>query len=147
MSASSPINVLCNLAEQKLNDTTTRLGRARQKHADESDRLTQLQDYEHEYRRRLQDNIAEKGVSVVTLQTYQGFIGALGRVVAQQAHEVSARRNAVEDTLSVWQKDRQRLKAFETLKQRADEQRELKENRQEQKMMDEFARRASQRKA
>jgi len=44
-----------------------------------------------------------------------------------------------------WRKDKQRLNAFEALKNRADAQRLLKENRLEQKMMDEFARRASQR--
>ena len=50
---------------------------------------------------------------------------------------------AVEETLLDWKRDKKRLNAFETLKSRGDAARLLKENRLEQKMMDEFAQRAS----
>lgn len=145
MATSAPMDVLRDLAEKKLNDTTVRLGRARQSHENEISRLQQLQTYESEYRRQLQNTIAGKGMSVSALQSWQGFIGALEKVVSQQENQVNNSQQIVDASLNDWQKDRQRLNAFETLKSRAEAQRLLKENRQEQKMMDEFARRASQR--
>lgn len=145
MATSAPMDVLRDLAEKKLNDTTVRLGRARQSHENEISRLQQLQTYESEYRRQLQNTIADKGMSVSTLQSWQSFIGALEKVVLQQVNQVNNSQQIVDASLNDWQKDRQRLNAFETLKNRAEAQRLLKENRQEQKMMDEFARRASQR--
>ncbi len=145
MATSAPMDVLRDLAEKKLNDTALRLGRARQSHENEISRLQQLQTYESEYRRQLQDTITDKGMSISALQSWQGFIGELEKVVLQQKKQVSNSKQIVDASLSDWQKDRQRLNAFETLKSRAEAQRLLKENRQEQKMMDEFARRASQR--
>jgi flagellar FliJ protein len=70
---------------------------------------------------------------------------SLDGVVAQQVRRVSASQYTVDNVQEAWRKDKQRLNAFEALKNRADAQRLLKENRLEQKMMDEFARRASQR--
>ncbi|TGB80916.1 MULTISPECIES: flagellar export protein FliJ [unclassified Escherichia] len=145
MATSAPMDVLRDLAEKKLNDTALRLGRARQSHENEISRLQQLQTYESEYRRQLQDTITDKGMSISALQSWQGFIGELEKVVLQQKKQVSNSKQIVDASLNDWQKDRQRLNAFETLKSRAEAQRLLKENRQEQKMMDEFARRASQR--
>lgn len=145
MATSSPMDVLRGLAEDTLNETTTQLGQARRVHAMETSRLEQLQEYEGEYRQQLQQTMKAGGVSVLTLQTQQGFIRSLERVVKQQKNQVMHCLQSVEDTLSEWKKDKQRLNAFEALKQRAEVQRQLKENRLEQKLMDEFARRASQR--
>ncbi|EWG67265.1 Flagellar FliJ protein [Enterobacter sp. DC4] len=145
MAAPAPMDILRDLAEKTLNDTTSRLGRARQAHAMEMHRLEQLQSYERDYRQRMQNTLVGEGVSVIALQAYQGFIGSLGRVVARQTHTVNDSERAVEETLCAWRKDKQRLNAFETLQNRAEARRLLYENRQDQKMMDEFARRASQR--
>lgn len=146
MATPTPMDVLRELAEKTLHDTTTRLGMARRTHAQEAVRLEQLENYEHEYRQQLQQTIADKGISVISLLTRQRFIESLSRVVHQQEKHVSGCQFSVDKVLSTWQKEKQRLNAFETLKSRAEAQQQLKEARQEQKMMDEFARRASQRK-
>lgn len=143
MANPGPMDLLRELAEKKLNDTTSRLGNARQAHAQESSRLEQLHTYAHEYRQQLQDSITERGVPILALQAQQNFLASLDGVVAQQVRRVSASLHTVNSEQDVWKKDKQRLNAFETLKNRADMQQVLKENRLEQKMMDEFARRAS----
>ncbi|WLI76313.1 flagellar export protein FliJ [Kosakonia sp. H02] len=145
MASQNPMDVLRELAEKKLNDTTTRLGSARQVHAHETTRLDQLKTYAQEYRQQLQSTIMDSGVSIMALQTHQHFLTSLDGVVAQQVRRVSASQYTVDDVQEAWKKDKQRLNAFEALKNRADVQRLLKENRLEQKLMDEFARRASQR--
>lgn len=63
--------------------------------------------------------------------------------MALQVRRVSVSQHKVDSEKDAWKQDKRRLNAFQTLKDRADEQQLLKENRLEQKMMDEFARRAA----
>ncbi|CQR23240.1 flagellar biosynthesis chaperone [Yersinia enterocolitica] len=51
----------------------------------------------------------------------------------------------MEQAVKHWQEKQQRLNAFETLQERAETTQRLQENRLDQKLMDEFAQRASQR--
>lgn len=145
MANPSPMEVLRDMAEKKLNDTTTQLGSARQAHAHESSRLEQLQTYAQEYRQQLQDNIVDTGVSIISLRAHHNFLTSLDGVVAQQSRRVTHTQHSVDNVLHAWKKDKQRLSAFDALKSRAEAQKLLKENRLDQKLMDEFARRASQR--
>lgn len=145
MASHNPMDVLRDLAEKKLNDTTVRLGSARQAHVQETSRLEQLRTYSQEYRQQMQTTLTQSPVSIMALQTQQRFLTSLDGVVEQQVRRVSASQFAVDNVQDAWKKDKQRLNAFEALKNRAEAQRLLKENRLEQKLMDEFARRASQR--
>ncbi|AGN85312.1 MULTISPECIES: flagellar export protein FliJ [Enterobacteriaceae] len=145
MASHNPMDVLRELAEKKLNDTTVRLGSARQAHVQETSRLEQLRTYSQEYRQQMQTTLTQSRVSIMALQTQQRFLTSLDGVVEQQVRRVSASQFAVDNVQDAWKKDKQRLNAFEALKNRAEAQRLLKENRLEQKLMDEFARRASQR--
>lgn len=145
MASHNPMDVLRELAEKKLNDTTVRLGSARQAHVQETSRLEQLRTYSQEYRQQMQTTLTQSRVSIMALQTQQRFLTSLEGVVEQQVRRVSASQFAVDNVQDAWKKDKQRLNAFEALKNRAEAQRLLKENRLEQKLMDEFARRASQR--
>ena len=147
MAKSTPMHVLRNLAEQHLNDTTQQLVQLRQAHAIAAAQLEQLHHYEQEYGRQLQTLLSADGMPVVTLLSHQFFISSLNRVARQQAHRVAACQQSVDRTLEGWKKDKQRLNAFETLINRADAVLQLKARRQEQKMMDELAQRASLRSA
>ncbi|QOV63020.1 flagellar export protein FliJ [Kosakonia pseudosacchari] len=145
MASHNPMDVLRELAEKKLNDTTVQLGSARQAHVQETSRLEQLRTYSQEYRQQMQTTLTQSRVSIMALQTQQRFLTSLDGVVEQQVRRVSASQFAVDNVQDAWKKDKQRLNAFEALKNRAEAQQLLKENRLEQKLMDEFARRASQR--
>ena len=61
MASQNPMDVLRELAEKKLNDTTTRLGSARQTHLNETARLDQLKTYAQEYREQMQSTIVDQG--------------------------------------------------------------------------------------
>lgn len=144
MAQKNPMDVLRELAEKTLNDTTTQLGKEQQTYRKAVSQLHELENYEREYLQQLQGNIAEKGMPVATLIAWQSFIGSLGSVVKQHTVHVNTCQNSVEKALQIWQRDKQRLNSFETLKSRADAVQMQKQNRQEQKMMDEFAQRAAQ---
>ena len=143
MANSSPMTVLRELAEQTLNDTTNQLGKVRQAYASAAAQLEQLTHYEQEYGRQLQTTMADSGMTVVNLLSHQFFISSLNRVVKQHTGHVAACQQSVDRVLDCWKKDKQRLNAFETLISRADAVQQLKKGRQEQKLMDEFAQRAS----
>lgn len=142
MANTSPMKRLRNLAEQTFSDTTRQLGNAQQTYTSALKQLEQLENYEQEYQQQLQNNIVDKGISVIDLLTRQSFISSLRNVVKQHSRHVVACQHSVEQTLSVWKYDKQRLNAFDVLVNRTDAARMLKESRQEQKLMDEFAQRA-----
>ncbi|OAT59350.1 flagellar export protein FliJ [Obesumbacterium proteus] len=143
MATISPMDVLRDLAQQKLDDTTSHLGKVQQDYSRAVTQLEQLEAYELEYQQTLQSNMANKGISVVDWVNHQSFIDSLGKVVFQHTGHVTQCKKSVDLALSSWRSDKQRLNSFDTLKSRAEEVRTLKENRQEQKLMDEFAQRAS----
>ncbi|CNK62648.1 flagellar export protein FliJ [Yersinia mollaretii] len=142
MAITSPMDVLRDLAEKTLSDTTVQLGKMQQAHTQAVLQLDQLENFELEYQQQLRSSVVEKGMPIADLLNRQSFIDSLGSVVKQQAGQVAQCQHSVDQTLLAWKQDKRRLNAFETLKSRADAVRMLKENRLEQKMMDEFAQRA-----
>lgn len=147
MTSQNPMNILRDLADKKLQDTITHLGKMRQQHAQATDQLTSLENYEREYSQQMHSSITGKGMTVVDLLSHQSFINSLSKVITQQAHQVDICETSVDNAMGDWRKDKQRLNAFDTLKQRADSLRLLQENRRDQKMMDEFAQRATRRRS
>jgi flagellar FliJ protein len=138
------MDVLRDLAQQQLETTTTRLGKAQQDYTRAVTQLQQLEAYEQEYQQSLHLNMVGQGMSVVDWVNHQSFINSLGKVVSQHAGHVTSCKQSVDQVLSSWRSDKQRLNAFDTLQSRVQTIRTLKENRYEQKLMDEFAQRVCQ---
>ncbi|WP_024527753.1 flagellar export protein FliJ [Serratia fonticola] len=145
MTSQNPMGILRDLADKKLNGTIMHLGKMRQAHAQASNQLASLENYEREYSQQMQSSITGKGMTVIDLLSYQSFINSLNKVIAHQVHQVAICETSVDNAIGNWRKDKQRLNAFDTLKQRADSVSLLQENRRDQKMMDEFAQRAARR--
>lgn len=145
MNSQNPMDILRDLADKRLNDAVTRLGKMRQEHAHASDQLTSLENYQREYSEQMQSNITGKGMRVIDLLSHQSFINSLSNVISHQVRHVEKCEASVDQAIDAWRKDKQRLNAFDTLKQRADIAHQIQENRKDQKMMDEFAQRASRR--
>lgn len=139
MTRRSAMDLLREKAEEKLNDTTQQLGSVRQNYEKACAQLDQLKDYQLDYQQQLVDRAAGTGIPVTHLLNYQGFIHSLDKVTQHYGEHVTACKQAVDQALGDWKKDYRRLNAFNTLQCRADEAAKLKESRQEQKIMDEFA--------
>ncbi|MDU5781169.1 MAG: flagellar export protein FliJ [Pantoea sp.] len=146
MANHSPMDVLRNLAEQTLDEATRSLGQSRQAHQDALRQHNELLGYEREYRQQLQNCAVTKSVPVQHLLNYSAFIRSLEEAAKQHQGHVRACEQAVSRSLATWRNDKKRFNAFTTLKERADAVTALKQTRQEQKMMDEFAQRASMKK-
>lgn len=136
--------MLRDMAQEQLTETTRALGSVQQNLQAAVTQHEQLQHYEREYQQSLRQGMMGKGMSLADLVNHQSFILSLNQVVKQQETHVSRCEKAVDKAKASWMKDKQRLNAFETLNTRRETAQAQVQSKLEQKMMDEFAQRAGQ---
>ncbi|TDN59425.1 flagellar FliJ protein [Scandinavium goeteborgense] len=144
MKVKNPMVMLREMAEEKLTETTRTLGTMQQTLQEAVTQHQQLQNYENEYQQSLRRGMTGNGMSVADLVNHQSFILSLNQVVKQHEGHVNTCEKAVDRAKAGWITDKQRLNAFETLIVRRETAQALVESRHEQKLMDEFAQRAGQ---
>lgn len=144
MKVKNPMVMLHGMAEEQLTTTTRKLGSVQQNLRQAQTQHQQLQGYELEYQQALRRSMMGSGMSVANLVNHQSFIVSLKQVVKQHENHVNRCEKAVEHAKASWVHDKQRLNAFETLIVRRETAQALVESRHEQKLMDEFAQRAGQ---
>ncbi|QCT19032.1 flagella biosynthesis chaperone FliJ [Jejubacter calystegiae] len=146
MATASPMDTLRELAEEALQEATTQLGKMRLACQQAEDQLNQLINYEQEYRQRLHTNMTAEGMAATNWMNYQQFMTSLDKTLEHHRQHVAQCQHHVSLALKTWQEKKQRLNAFETLRDRAMATQLLRENKLDQKLMDEYAQRASLRK-
>lgn len=144
MKSQSPLVTLRDLAQKAVEQASTQLGQVRLSYQNAEQQLTMLLTYQDEYRVRLNDTLSN-GMASSSWQNYQQFIQTLEQAIDQHRHQLAQWNVKVEQAVKHWQEKQQRLNAFETLNERAETTLRLQESRLDQKLMDEFAQRASQR--
>jgi flagellar FliJ protein len=144
MNVNNPMALLRDMAQETLTETTRALGGVQQQLQQAVVQHEQLQNYEREYQQSLRQGMMGNGMSVADLVNHQSFIFSLKQVVRQQECHVNACEKAVDQVKQNWMQNKQRLNAFETLIDRRATAQALVESRHEQKLMDEFAQRAGQ---
>lgn len=146
MATASPMDTLREIAQDALQEATVQLGKMQQACSQAEAQLNQLVNYELEYRQQLQQNMTNDGMAATNWMNYQQFMTSLDKTLEQHRQHVSQCQQRVSQALKNWQEKKQRLNAFETLRDRALATQLLKENKLDQKMMDEYAQRATLRK-
>ncbi|MCK7317314.1 flagella biosynthesis chaperone FliJ [Enterobacter cloacae] len=144
MKVNNPMTLLRDMAQEQLTETTRALGGVQQQLQQAVAQHEQLQHYEQEYQQSLRQGMMDSGMSVADLVNHQSFILSLKQVVKQQEGHVNACEKALDDVKQNWMQKKQRLNAFETLIERRATAQALIQSRHEQKLMDEFAQRAGQ---
>lgn len=144
MKSTNPMTLLRDMAQDTLTETTRTLGSRQQQLQQAVAQHEQLQHYEQEYQQSLRQGMMNRGMSVADLVNHQSFISSLKQVVKQQEGHVTSCEKAVDQTKTTWMQNKQRLNAFETLIARRESAEALVQSRHEQKLMDEFAQRAGQ---
>lgn len=145
MKSNAPLDVLRERAKEELDQAAIRLGQVRQSHQLARRQLEQLQEYEREYRQKLQRGMTE-GMASASWYNYQQFIITLETAIAQHRTLLSQWNQRLQQAIQAWQGKHQRLNALVTLRTRHQQLQLARDNRQDQKRMDEFAQRASARK-
>jgi flagellar FliJ protein len=145
MENASPLATLCSLAQQALEQATLNLGQVRRSCVQAEEQLSMLLNYQSEYQQRLNLNMSD-GIAAATWRNYQQFITTLELAIEQHRKQLELWNKRLDNALSEWQEKQQKLNAYQTLQQRADEKLRIQENRLDQKQTDEYAQRSAQRK-
>lgn len=146
MTQHSALNTLKELAAKEVDDAALMLGEMRRGCQKAEAQLTELINYQHEYRASLNDTLSQ-GIASNRWQNYQQFIATLDSAITQHQEKLAQWNLKVDQALSCWQEKKIRLQAWQTLQERQSAAALLAENRLDQKKMDEFAQRASLRKS
>ncbi|MDJ0038775.1 flagellar export protein FliJ [Pantoea allii] len=145
MKTANAIDTLRDLAEQDLERAAVLLGDMRRGQQAANEQLTMLLDYQDEYRNKLNNDMSS-GIASNRWTNYHQFIQTLEKAIDQHRSQLQHWNQRLEQALVNWREKQQRLNAYQTLITRAEENALRQENRLDQKRMDEFAQRASQRK-
>lgn len=145
MTQNSALTTLKDLAEKEVDDAALRLGEMRRGCQQAEEQLKMLMDYQHEYRNNLNNDMSQ-GIGAQRWQNYQQFIQTLEKAIEQHRQQLMQWNEKVDTALNCWREKKQRLQVWQTLQERQNAAALQAENRLDQKKMDEFAQRASQRK-
>ncbi|CAI0751580.1 flagellar export protein FliJ [Serratia entomophila] len=144
MKSQSPLITLRDLAQDAVEQAAQRLGQVRQAQQAAERQLSMLLNYQDEYRQKLNHTLSD-GMESSRWQNYQQFIGTLEQAIDQHRQQLLQWSQKVDHAVRHWQDKQQRLNAFETLHSRALSAEQQRENKRDQKLMDEFAQRSAQR--
>ncbi|KAB2926515.1 MAG: flagellar export protein FliJ [Dechloromonas sp.] len=129
---------LLDIMQTRADEATRQLGQLIAAEQNQRSRLQMLEQYREEYAQRLRDATAE-GVTRLILRNYQDFLARIDEAITQQRIVVSNSERNTRAGQDHWQAQNTRLKAIDTLSQRHDARERHRENRQEQKIQDEFS--------
>ncbi|POP47993.1 flagellar biosynthesis chaperone FliJ [Superficieibacter electus] len=145
MTQNSALATLKDLAEKDVDTAALRLGEMRRGCQQAQEQLQMLMNYQDEYQSSLNNDMS-RGIGSQRWQNYQQFIQTLEKAIDQHRQQLTQWHQKVDQALGVWREKKQRLQAWQTLSDRQASAALLAENRLDQKRMDEFAQRATQRK-
>ena len=138
MKRSQRLKNIMTLAEKKEQDAANALGYLNTKISGEEQKRKQLLGYELEYHEKIIET-GKTGITGATLKTYFGFMSKLNDAANQQIGHIAELEQQVDQVQQYWFKTRGKLKAFESLVTKAEQQEAAELDKQEQKILDEFA--------
>jgi flagellar FliJ protein len=113
----------------------------RKREADAQAQLDALRSYQAEYQRQYGER-GGAGLPIHLLRDYLGFLGKMEEAVKHQELAVEQARVNLKRGQEQWEDLRRKVKAYQTMAERHLARERLKEERRDQRNMDEFAGRA-----
>lgn len=129
---------LLELMQTRTDEATRKLGQLIAAEQNAKSRLQMLEQYREEYAQRLREATAQ-GITQQTLRNYQDFLARIDEAIAQQRAAVQASERSTAAGQEYWKAQNKRLKAIDTLSVRHDARERYRENKQDQKLQDEFS--------
>lgn len=137
MSKTFSLQPLLDIMQTRADDATRELGRLISEEQNAKSRLMLLEQYRQEYAQKLTNALGE-GLSPSAWQNYQNFLIRLDEAIASQQAMVDASARNTEAGQAHWKTQNSKLKAIDTLSQRHETRELHRQNKQEQKLLDEF---------
>lgn len=138
MTQAFSLQPLLELMQTRTDEATRNLGRLIAAEQSQRSRLQMLEQYREEYAQRMREATAE-GITRLILRNYQDFLNRIDDAIAQQRIAVGNSELSTKAGQDKWQAQNKQLKAIDTLSQRHDAKERYRENKQEQKLQDEFS--------
>jgi len=135
------LQAVLDLVQTRADDATRRLAQLIAAENDARSKLELLQQYRGEYASRFQQ-AASNGISPAAWRNFQDFLARIDEAIEQQARAVGLQQTRTAAGQEQWKEQRVKLKALDTLSQRHRAVESVREARQEQKLLDEFAARS-----
>lgn len=136
---------LVDLAQERSDAAAQTLAKLKRVWQEAENKRAQLESYLQEYRNRLQQQ-TESGLTAMQWQDYQAFMAKLELAIKAQSAEIDRCQRAWEAGQIDWQACERELKAYLTLRERHEAAERKREDKQEQKLQDEYARNLHHRK-
>lgn len=128
------------LAEIELDKIGRQLMLIQQRIEAEQLKMQQLQDYQQEYRLRLQ-RAGQAGITVDRLRLFDGFHQQLDRAIVQQQQLILQMQHDHQTVRALWQQKDIRFKSLQKMIEKLQREALVLQNRNEQRNHDEYARR------
>lgn len=138
MATHSALETLIELATNQTDEAAKRLGRAIRACEDTEQKLALLLQYRDDYDARFKSGLAN-GISAAGYRNFQLFLDKLDTAIAGQQQIVNDAKRRILDERGAWQSCERKRMSFDTLVTRAEQAEQRKENKRDQKLMDEFA--------
>jgi flagellar FliJ protein len=134
----SALETLIELATAESDEAAKRLGQAIKAAEDTEQKLALLLQYRDDYSGRFQTGMSA-GITAVGYRNFQVFLEKLDTAIAGQQQIVLDAKKRTDDERSAWQASERKRMSYDTLATRAQKKELSKENKLDQKLMDEHA--------
>ena len=138
MAQSFPLQTLLELMQSRTDEATRKLGQLISAEQSQRSRLEMLEQYREEYAQRLRD-ATTAGITRLILRNYQEFLARIDEAIEQQRLAVQNSELKTKAGQAQWRTQNKQLKAIDTLSIRHDARERYRENKLEQKLLDEFS--------
>ena len=138
MTGKFPLQPLLDIANTRMDDAARRLGELIASERSCQQKLEMLENYRAEYRERFVE-ATRSGIGPDQLRNFSAFINRIDDAIAAQLRVVEQSRNHTHQGQQVWMAQRNKVRAFDTLSQRHQNEQSKIESRQEQRTTDEHA--------
>jgi flagellar FliJ protein len=138
MSAKFPLQPLLDLANTRMDEVTRELGELIASERSSQQKLELLQGYRDEYGARFIE-AARSGIGSESMRNYTNFLGRIDEAIEVQRQIVEQSHLDTSQGQQQWVEQHTKVRAFDTLSQRFQNDLVRKELRQEQRASDEHA--------
>jgi flagellar protein FliJ len=138
MATTSALETLIDLATKETDEATKRLGRMVRTSDEAQQKLAILEQYRDDYALRFQESLSS-GLTALSYRNFQLFIEKIDNAISGQQGVVRNAQQRVAEARAAWQACERKRMSYGTLVTRARQTAQLRENRRDQKEMDEHA--------
>jgi flagellar FliJ protein len=133
-----PLQTILELMQTRSDEATRELARLIANEKDAKSKLEMLMGYRDEYAERFRE-ASQNGLTQLEWRNFQQFLGRIDEAIEIQRGTVAVQVQNTTAGQVQWQKQRRKLKAFDTLSNRHFTSENAREMKRDQKLQDEFA--------